>query len=302
MEMGEIEEALATLRNVRDDRESGASQLFERTLNAIYKLCSARPSRQDLEEALQIIRESHPPMTPLRTIERVVEGTLESLPLQEAVERLRSVSWRLLKYKGECLRGICRAVSRELKADVIFTLSYSSTVFHTLMSLKEKNRSLRVVVAESLPGGEGRKLSRHLRARGIASTVIPDSAMASGIKNSDVILLGVDTMTREGGVVNKLGSYTAALVAKALNRRVYVLLEPYKIAPWQKGGNPASTMPEVEPPLFEYVPPDMIDYAVICENVVRPNEEEILKVYRSFLEELEIKDILNRPIYRCEAR
>jgi translation initiation factor eIF-2B subunit alpha len=45
-----------------------------------------------------------------------------------------------------------------------------------------------------------------------------------------MVLLGAEGVVENGGVINKLGTYQIALVAKALNKPFYVAAESYKFA------------------------------------------------------------------------
>ena len=56
--------------------------------------------------------------------------------------------------------------------------------------------------------------------------------MATGLAcRVDMVLVGAEGVVESGGVINKLGTYQAALAAHAHNTPFYVAAESYKVAP-----------------------------------------------------------------------
>ena len=106
----------------------------------------------------------------------------------------------------------------------ILTLSYSATVLEALRGTKAH-----VVVAESLPGGEGARTAMRLRAAGTAATVVPDATVGQWAVTADAVIFGADAVTRRG-VINKVGSRLLALAAKAERMPCYVVADTSKFA------------------------------------------------------------------------
>lgn len=100
------------------------------------------------------------------------------------------------------------------KKRTILTLSNSQTVFQVLRLHYEKNKHIRIIVAESQPAIEGRLLAKKLLKLGIKVTVIPDCSLAVYVEKSDMVLIGVDKILKNFDVINKTGSKNAALIAK----------------------------------------------------------------------------------------
>lgn len=50
------------------------------------------------------------------------------------------------------------------------------------------------------------------------------------MENIDFVLTGADAVVENGGIINKIGSYTVAIAAKAHGRPFYVLAESFKFA------------------------------------------------------------------------
>jgi len=157
---------------------------------------------------------------------------------------------RFLKGMQIGWRRAARAARRLLPSSgTIITLSYSATVLEALRGTKAH-----VAVAESLPGGEGARTARRLRAAGSTATVIPDAAAGQWAATADAVLLGADAVTRRG-VINKVGSRLLALAAKAERTPCYVVADTSKFA-WRLARFP---LPVLGPgDRFEYVELDLI--------------------------------------------
>lgn len=132
-------------------------------------------------------------------------------------------------------------VSRELSQRIqphlrnpIFTLSRSGSVERALLDAAAAGtlgEAPRVYIAESRPGSEGVALAGALASAGCHATVAPDSAIGALMGSMGSVLLGADSVRSDGAVVNKAGTYLAALAARDHGVPVYVLCERLKITP-----------------------------------------------------------------------
>ncbi|GJJ12394.1 hypothetical protein Clacol_006636 [Clathrus columnatus] len=112
---------------------------------------------------------------------------------------------------------------------VILTHSHSRVVTHALLHAhKQGNKRFSVYVTEARPLGLGLKTYQILIDAGIPCTVILDSAVAYAIGKVDLVLVGSEAVVESGGLVNAVGSYQMALIAKAANVPFYALAESYK--------------------------------------------------------------------------
>ncbi|ANB10936.1 translation initiation factor eIF2B subunit alpha [Sugiyamaella lignohabitans] len=71
-------------------------------------------------------------------------------------------------------------------------------------------------------------MARILRENGIPVCQIPDSAVGYVIDKVDKIFFGAEGVAESGGVINQMGSYQIAVLAKTTNTPVYVLAESHK--------------------------------------------------------------------------
>lgn len=66
-----------------------------------------------------------------------------------------------------------------------------------------------------------------LRAAGIPTTIILDAAVGYVIDKVDMVLVGAEGVVENGGLINQIGSYQMAIVAKAANKPFYAVAERY---------------------------------------------------------------------------
>jgi translation initiation factor 2B subunit (eIF-2B alpha/beta/delta family) len=89
---------------------------------------------------------------------------------------------------------------------------------------------VQVVCTESRPGYEGRTTAATLAQEGIRTTLITDSAAASFLGRASLVLVGADSISRDG-LVNKMGTYAIALAAKEWGVPFYALCGREKFLP-----------------------------------------------------------------------
>ncbi|QRV92351.1 translation initiation factor eIF-2B beta subunit [Ceratobasidium sp. AG-Ba] len=127
-----------------------------------------------------------------------------------------------------CRDTIARHALGVIKDDsVILTHSYSRVVMHALLHA-HRQRRISVYVTEARPRGLGMKTYEALTAAGIPCTVVLDSAVAYVMDKVDFVLVGSEAVVESGGLINAVGSFQAALIAKAANVPFYALAESYK--------------------------------------------------------------------------
>ena len=56
-------------------------------------------------------------------------------------------------------------------------------------------------------------------------TLVLDSAVAYIMDKVDLVLVGSEAVVESGGLINAVGSYQVAIIAKAANKPLYALAE-----------------------------------------------------------------------------
>jgi translation initiation factor 2B subunit (eIF-2B alpha/beta/delta family) len=134
----------------------------------------------------------------------------------------------------------------------IVTLSASGTITTSLSSLIKKHsgegRKIKLTVMESRPKFEGvtfvnKLLSIFAEDSAIKSClevdIVSDAGISSTVQGAHYLLLGADKVLPNGDVSNKIGSFTAAIVARTLNPacKVLALHETDKIVSYDSGSD-----------------------------------------------------------------
>lgn len=128
---------------------------------------------------------------------------------------------------------------------MILIHSYSRMVLALLLHAAQSNKRFTVYVTESRPSGSGcvdlhrgaarpsHSLSRFWAARqlqkaGVPVSVVRDCAVAFLMGKVDLVLSGAEGVVESGGIINQIGTYQVAMVARAANKPFYVVVESYK--------------------------------------------------------------------------
>ena len=104
----------------------------------------------------------------------------------------------------------------------------SRVVLTLLIKAAQQNRRFSVIVTEARPTSKGFEAAQILRDHGIPATVILDSAVGYYIDKVDMVLVGAEGVVENGGIINQLGTYMIAVMAKAANKPFYAVVESYK--------------------------------------------------------------------------
>lgn len=111
---------------------------------------------------------------------------------------------------------------------LIITHCHSSTVMGILKSAQKRKKNFTVVACETRPRYQGRLTAKELADEGIDTTLIVDSASTQYMKKADLVLVGADSVTSRGDLINKIGTSTLAHIAKSHDVSFYVAAELYK--------------------------------------------------------------------------
>eukprot|EP01035_Chromulina_nebulosa_P019252 gene19252-25104_t len=106
----------------------------------------------------------------------------------------------------------------------------NSRVVTALIIKASKSKQFKIIITEGRPSIDGRSAAEQYAKAGIPTTLVLDCAVGSIMDKVDLCLVGAEGVMENGGIVNKLGTYQIAMVAKALKKPFYVAVESYKFA------------------------------------------------------------------------
>ena len=185
-------------------------------------------------------------------------------------EQVREEGQAVVAASDRAGRSIAILLDPELHG-VVMTHSASATVREALLHA----RPVRVVCTASEPQGEGRRFAAELAREGLTVEVVADGDAAHAATTVDLVLVGADSVFRDGTLVNKAGTRKLGEAAKEARRPFVVACETFKLAPY------GPREPDEE--LFDLTPPELIGRYVTEEGVFAPDEVAALVDRTPFL-------------------
>ncbi|NPA98432.1 MAG: S-methyl-5-thioribose-1-phosphate isomerase [Crenarchaeota archaeon] len=197
-------------------------EFVKRVEEAIKTLWNTRPTAHNLFWALTRMR---------NTLKTSID---EELSPTDIAERLRREA---LEIMDEDIRANIRMgeYGAELVPDNATILTHcnagalATAAFGTAEGVMRvawyKGKKIRVIATETRPVLQGARLTVwELMKEGIPVTLITDNMAGYVIRRGmvDLVIVGADRVTREGYVINKIGTYMIALAAKRNNVPFYV--------------------------------------------------------------------------------
>ncbi|ABM80361.1 translation initiation factor eIF-2B [Hyperthermus butylicus] len=276
----------------------GATEATEEVLKKFRQLISSAKDVWGLLEALDYLEASlaaRPFSAPLINASRelltvIAHGEYDNIPrLKELVEE--NVE-KLLRRMIEETEAAAEIAARRLEnGDTVLTHSYSRSVLRTIEKAVAMGKTIRVIVAESRPVLDGIEMAKALTKLEIDVTLIVDSAMRFMAREATKALIGADAVTADGSIIARTGAGLLALAANESRVRVIVVAGTYKFYPETVYGlmveSPAlqeEIVPESHKklgikgyaPLFEFVPPHLIDALATEKGLIAPEAVPLL--------------------------
>jgi ribose 1,5-bisphosphate isomerase len=224
------------LAAIQADRNSGAAELARRCLGIIAQSCLYDNSNSTselllkLDRQLNLLAQSRPSMAPVVNLLVIFQKDIEKfrqLSPADARKKCVDITRKIIEASKKATEKTAQNVATLIGEDKkVFTHSYSSTVIKAFTLLGKKG--LKVIVSESRPLYEGYRLAEKLSQLEIPTTLITEAQTGLFVKDADLVLVGADTILADFSVVNKAGTYPAALSAHDNLIPFYVCGEKYK--------------------------------------------------------------------------
>ncbi len=222
--------------------------------------------------------------------------------LREAAGGFRELVDTVVRAADDFIRNSLRAVetigrigARMLRSgDTVLTHCHSTAALSILVTAKKTGREIKVYTTETRPKFQGRITYKQLVEAGVEAIQIPDSAVRSIMKRVDKVVVGADTITSDGALINKVGTSQVALAAHEARVRLFVAAETYKFSPASVHGVPVlieerppdEVVPaewlkrnpgvKIRNPAFDVTPPEYIDAIITEVGVIPPKAAAIV--------------------------
>ena len=108
---------------------------------------------------------------------------------------------------------------------------HSSTLVGALKRAQELGKAPKVTCTETRPRFQGVISAKELAEAGLDVTLVVDSAVKTVMYKTDMVLVGADSVTSTGDLINKIGTAGIATIARESDVRLYSCAELYKFDP-----------------------------------------------------------------------
>lgn len=226
------------LRAVQEDVNSSARILARKALEDLidYALaCDAADAGELIVElddlALQLAQARPSRVVVSNVLERwrCVLPALADQTLPEARQLARQLAEQVIDELEQANRQLVNLCINEIRPGMtLMTHSCSSSVMALFAACHADQIPVQAIITESRPGMEGRRLARFLQKLDIPTQFITDAQMALSVLEADKVIIGADSLLRDGSAVTKAGSHLLALAARDAGIPLWVLADRFK--------------------------------------------------------------------------
>jgi ribose 1,5-bisphosphate isomerase len=179
--------------------------------DSIKKLIALRPTEPCLRNCIKFAT----------SFDSISKGVEETLKIMEDARK------KVIKFGANLVQN----------NTIIFTHCHSSTVVSILIEAKRQGKKFEVYNTETRPNFQGRITAKELIKAGIPVTMFIDNSSTAALKEAKLFLFGVDAITAQGTVVNKIGNRMMAEIAEKYDVPRYACSFSWKFDPKTVLGN-----------------------------------------------------------------
>ncbi len=226
-----IDKIQKKLTDLKEDNTSGANELIIKALDILkYQAEIISSQSEDIKNKIiklsKEIINSRPSMAPLiNTIGYIIQD-LEVITKKDILSRIEQFNQDKLKIGKALEKNFSDFMfSNDKDIHKIMLISYSSTIIQLLNHLKD--RDIELYIMESRPLFEGHYTAKILSSN-FQTHLIIDAAIGKFIDQMDLVLIGIDSILKDGSIINKIGTFPLAVIANEKGINVYAVGESLK--------------------------------------------------------------------------
>ncbi len=206
------------LKKLKSLEIQGAKEIAIHSLKFLRKLAKEKGFGKEFNQAAKKIEKARPTAV-------VLHNCLEIIKKEKKIKTIN----KLLRKLNQATKEISKRGSRLIKNNyVIMTHCHSGEACAIIKQAWKEGKKITVYATETRPKEQGIKTAKELSKLGIHVILIIDDATEFFIKDVDIVIVGSDAIRKEG-IVNKIGTYTMAVVAKEHKKPFYVVGNTLKI-------------------------------------------------------------------------
>lgn len=236
-----VHPAIETVNDrIHRDVIGGAADMAKEVVQAMQQVIHTSSAQnadelgRELEAAVMGVLTVLPSFAPpLNALHRVMKQVEDSRASNHDLATMRSEVLgaidAFLAFAGGALRNVAIYGSEAIPdGGTLFMYSMSSTVWKVIKEAHDQGKRFRVIVTESRPANEGMWTVERMIEYGIPVEVSIDAAIGVLIPESDVVMVGADSVAASGDVLCKVGTYPSALVAREHGVPFYIAADTLK--------------------------------------------------------------------------
>jgi ribose 1,5-bisphosphate isomerase len=211
----------ALIIEVQESKSKNLRELQKNILHTSDLLAKSRPTepmmRNLLEEAKHFLKNEIKAKPDITNLKKQFIAHEKSI-----LKRIKEDKERLSEYGAKLIPN----------NSLILTHCHSSTATGILIKAKKMKKKFSVIACETRPRYQGRKTATELTKAGIDTTLVVDGAANMFMKKADMCLVGADSITARGDLINKVGTSMIAHIAKSHDVSFYSAAELLKFSPF----------------------------------------------------------------------
>lgn len=206
------------IKNIRDLNIQGAKQIAIESLKFLREYAKDGGFDAEFNRICDTIERTRPTAV-------VLHNCLEIVKKERTIDSIN----RLLSQISRSTSEIGRRGSILIKNNsAIMTHCHSGDALSVVKQAWKNKKKISIYATETRPREQGVTTALELSGMKIPVTLITDSAAGFFIKDVDMIIVGSDAMRKEG-IVNKIGTYVLAVLAKENKIPFYVVGSTLKL-------------------------------------------------------------------------
>ncbi len=220
-----------SINELREDNFSGAGELFIKAIDIIKnQMHLVKNKEEDIKDlfftlAKEIIN-ARPSMAPLINTIGYLIINVETYTSKHIIDKIIELVSYNAERNNKLMESFVYFFNNYYSKDInIMLISYSSTIINLMVYLKDYSRELYVL--ESRPQNEGHRTAEIL-SQYMKTHLIIDAAAGKYIENIDLVLIGADSVLKDGSIINKIGTNSLSILAKEHEIPVYAVADSFK--------------------------------------------------------------------------
>jgi len=230
-----MDQLKAVAEDIRSLKIQGATNVAIEGVKAFYSYINRLPTSLGREEFLARVEDARDIIINTRPTEPAMRNGLKKIMYDmyqledQALEEMEHAAitsgeeyLKLLKSTKEKIIETGAELIQD--GSTIMTHCHSSISSAIFIRAFEQGKNIKAICTETRPRYQGRKTARELVEAGIPTIQVVDSAMrwVARKQSIDLIIIGLDAVTSQGTILNKIGSRLLALAADESDIPLYV--------------------------------------------------------------------------------